>query len=66
MRHNEEYWQEKAHYWQWRHEHLLKSFQGVLVNSVELQKQNLEKDKVILALQERVKTLTQKQSTGAI
>lgn len=55
MNHNEQYWKDKYDFIQWRYELLLKNWQQLLVKEVTQERELMEKDKVIIALQDRVK-----------
>jgi hypothetical protein len=57
MRHNEDYW-EKYNHMKWRYEHLLANWKALLVKEVDQERQIMERDKVIVALQARIKELT--------
>lgn len=66
MRNNEEYWKEKYDYMRWKYDFLLKNWQQQLVKEVDQERQIMERDKVIVALQDKVKQLTKQQSTGVV
>ena len=55
MRNNEEYWRDKYDFIQWKYEFLLKNWKQQLVKEVDQERQIMEKDKVIIALQDRIK-----------
>ncbi len=58
MQHNEEYWKDKLDYMEWKYGFLLKNWKALLVKEVDQERQIMERDKVILALQARIKELT--------
>lgn len=58
--HNVDYWKAKFDYIEWKYEFLLKNWQGLLLKEVEQERQIMEQDKVISALQATVKRLTRK------
>ena len=60
MKYNECHWKEKADHAEWKYEQLLKKWQQLLVRYVGQEREIMERDKVIIALQDRVKQLTNK------
>jgi hypothetical protein len=58
MRNNEEYWKEKFDHMEWKYGFLLKNWQQQLVKEVQQEREIMERDKVIIALQARIKELT--------
>ena len=64
--HNNEDWFEEYKHIKWRYDHLLKNWKALLVKEVDQERQIMERDKVIVALQDKVKQLTKQQSTGVV
>ena len=54
MRHNEDYW-EKFNEMKWKYDHLLRNWKALLVKEVDQERQIMERDKVIIALQDKIK-----------
>jgi hypothetical protein len=58
MQRHLEYWKEKYDYMDWKYQHLLKNWQQLLVKEVAQEREIMERDKVIVALQDKIKKLT--------
>jgi hypothetical protein len=57
MRHNEDYW-ERYNEMKWKYSYLLKNWQALLVKEVDQERQIMDRDKLIITLQNRIKDLT--------
>lgn len=55
MQNNGDYWREQYDYIDWKYQLLLKNWKASLVKEVDRERQILERDKVIVALQDRIK-----------
>lgn len=63
------YWQQKHWESEQKYKYLLKNWQQQLVKEVDQERQIMERDKVIIALQDKVRkyeSLTSSQSTGEV
>lgn len=55
MINNAEYWWQRYTTMRWKYDLLLKNWKALLVKEVDLERQIMERDKVIIALQDRIK-----------